>query len=90
MQRKYTLTYHHNGRTHTMELTQNELDNILAIGDAYPLEDSETQKIKYDITANKSDDDRIWWGNHPLPSSMKERLLSSGLFQIVKPVLPLH
>lgn len=88
MQRNYVLTYHYKGLSHTMELTQKELDNILAIGDAYPIDDSNVEpSVKYEIVAYSSDN-RIWWDNRPLPSDVADKLLLSGILQIVQPSSP--
>jgi hypothetical protein len=86
MQRTYILTYHQNGLSHTMELNQVELDNILAIGDQFPCSD-EDGGVKYEITAHSSDN-RIWWGNSPLPTDVADRLLKAGLAQIMIPGSP--
>lgn len=82
MQRTYVITYHQSGRSHTMELSQAELDHILALGDAYPTSSNNDVSLKFDVVANSSDN-RVWWNNSPLPSDVAEEKLRAGLMMVV-------
>lgn len=80
MSRQYDVTYHQNGKTHTMHLSQEELDNLLAFGDTYPLKSADEVTLKCEWKAHSSD--RLWWGNNPLDVDLGSQLLLAGLVYV--------
>jgi len=65
-----------------MTLSQSEMDHMLALGDTYPIKDTDSVRIKFEVKTSGTDE-RIWWGNSPLPTERAHTLLLAGLERVV-------